>query len=69
MNVSIQRAAEVLGIGEQRLRIYIQRNRFDFAFAEKIGEKGINHNYFINAKGLADYVGKTVEEVTDNGYL
>jgi hypothetical protein len=67
MNISVHRAAEVLGIGEQRLRIYIQRKRFDFAFAEKFGEKGVNHNYFINAKGLADYVGKSIEEVTGNG--
>lgn len=63
MNVSVERAAEVLGIGQQTLRIFIQRNRYDFAFAEKNGAKGKNYIYFINAKGLADYVGKTIEEV------
>ena len=63
MNVSVERAAEVLGIAPQTLRVFIQRNRYDFAFAEKLGKKSINHMYFINAKGLADYVGKSIEEV------
>ena len=63
MNVSVERAAELLGIGQQALRIFIQRNRYSFAFAEKNGKQGKNHMYYINAKGLADYTGKTIEEV------
>lgn len=63
MNVSVERAAQILGIAPQTLRVFIQRNKYDFAFAEKLGKKSMNHMYFINAKGLADYTGKTIEEV------
>lgn len=63
MNVSVEKAAEMLGIAPQTLRVFIQRNKYDFAFAEKLGKNSKNYMYFINAKGLADYIGKSIEEV------
>lgn len=63
MNVPIKKAAKLLGISEQHLRIKIQRNRFDFASADILNEGGKNYAYFINAKGLAEYLGMTVDDL------
>ena len=67
MNVPIKKAADLMGISEQFLRVLIQKEKLPFASAVKMEEGNKRFNYFINAKGLADYVGKPIEEVTDNG--
>lgn len=63
LNVPINRAAALMGISEQHLRIRLQRNRYDFGSAEILKKNGSRYTYHINAKGLADYLGLTVEEV------
>ena len=63
MNVSVTRAAELMGISPHHLRIKIQKNRFSFASCDKLDESNKRFAYYINAKGLADHVGKTIEEV------
>lgn len=63
LNVPIKRAAALMGISEQHLRIRLQRNRYDFGSAEILKENGSRYTYHINAKGFADYLGLTVEEV------
>lgn len=63
MNVSIERTAELMGISEQFLRVLIQNGEFTFAKAVKMKDGNKRHNYYINSKGLAEHLGKTVEEV------
>ncbi len=64
MNVSIKKAADLMGISEQLLRVLIQNNKLPFASAVKMEEDNKRFNYYINANGLAQHIGKTIEEVT-----
>ena len=63
MNISIKKAADLMGISEQFLRVLIQREKLPFAYAVKTEETNKRYQYYINGKGLADYVGKSIEEV------
>ena len=63
MSVSIRKAADLMGISEQFLRVLIQNNRLPFASAVKMEEGNKRFNYYINAHGLAEHIGKTIEEV------
>ena len=60
MNVSIKKAADLMGISQQFLRVLIQNDKLPFAAAVKTKSQ---YQYYINGKGLADYVGKSIEEV------
>ena len=60
MNISIKKAADLMGISQQFLRVLIQNDKLPFATAVKVKS---HYHYYINAKGLADYVGKSIEEV------
>lgn len=54
-NVSIKQAAELLGKGEQFVRISLQRGTAPFGFATKLtGEK---FSYHISPRKLNDYLG------------
>lgn len=63
LNVSVEAAADMMGLSTHHLRIKIQKGRFDFASADKLREDNKNYAYYINARGLAEHLGKTVEEV------
>ena len=60
MSVSIKKAADLMGISQQFLRVLIQNDKLPFAAAVKTKSQ---YQYYINGKGLADYVGKSIEEV------
>lgn len=60
MNVPIKKAADLMGISEQFLRVLIQREKLPFATAVK---NKTQYQYYINSKGLAEHIGITVEEV------
>jgi hypothetical protein len=64
MNVPIKKAADLMGISEQFLRVLIQREKLPFAYAVKTEETNKRYQYYINSIGLAEHIGKTVEEVT-----
>lgn len=64
MSVSIKKAADLMGISEQFLRVLIQNNRLPFASAVKMEEGNKRFNYYINANGLANHLGVAVSEVT-----
>lgn len=64
MNIPIKKAADLMGISEQFLRVLIQREKLPFATAVKTEETNKRYQYYINGKGLAEHIGKTVEEVT-----
>ena len=64
MNISIKKAADLMGIRQQFLRVLIQREKLPFAYAVKTEETNKLYHYYINGKGLAEHIGKTVEEVT-----
>lgn len=61
MNIPIKKAADLMGISEQFLRVLIQNDKLLFATAVKTKSR---YQYYINGKGLAEHIGKTVEEVT-----
>lgn len=61
MSVSIKKAADLMGISQQFLRVLIQNDKLPFATAVKVKSQ---YHYYINGKGLAEHIGKTVEEVT-----
>ena len=63
MNISIKKAADLMGISEQFLRVLIQREKLPFAYAVKTEETNKRYQYYINSIGLAEHIGKTVEEV------
>ena len=63
MNVPVERAAELMGISPQHLRIKIQNNRFDFASCDKLDESNKRYAYYINSHGLAEHLGMSEEEV------
>lgn len=66
MNVSVNRAAELMGISPHHLRIKIQHNRFSFASCDKLGEGRVKFAYYINANGLAEHLGLSVSEVINS---
>ena len=63
MNVSVERAAELMGISPQHLRVKIQNNRFDFASCDKLSKSNKRYAYYINSHGLAQHLGISEEEV------
>ena len=63
MNVPVERAAELMGISPQHLRIKIQNNRFDFASCDKLGKSNKRFAYYINSHGLAEHLGISEKEV------
>ena len=63
MNVPVERAAELMGISPQHLRIKIQNNRFDFASCDKLDESNKRYAYYINSHGLAQHLGMSEEGV------
>ena len=60
MSISIKKAADLMGISQQLLRVLIHNDKLPFAAAVKTKSQ---YQYYINGKGLADYVGKSIEEV------
>jgi hypothetical protein len=64
MSVSIKKAADLMGISEQFLRVLIQKEKLPFASAVKMDNTSKRFNYYINANGLAEHIGKPIEEVT-----
>lgn len=65
MSVSIKKAADLMGISEQFLRVLIQKEKLPFASAVKMDNTNKRFNYYINANGLAEHIGKPIEEVTE----
>lgn len=65
MNVPIKKAADLMGISEQFLRVLIQKEKLPFASAVKMDNTNKRFNYYINANGLAEHIGKPIEEVTE----
>lgn len=63
LNVPVKVAADMMGLSPLHLRIKIQNGRFAFASADKLKTGNKRYAYYINAKGLAEHIGKTVEEV------
>ena len=63
MNVPVERAAELMGISPQHLRVKIQNNRFGFASCDKLGKNNKRYAYYINSHGLAEHLGITEKEV------
>ena len=63
MSVSIKKAADLMGISEQFLRVLIQNNKLPFASAVKMEEDNKRFNYYINANGLAQHLGLSTNEV------
>lgn len=63
MNVPIKRAADLMGISQQFLRVLIQHNKLSFAYAVKSRETNKQWTYYINAKGLAEHLGVEMSEV------
>ena len=63
MNVSVEGAAELMGISPHHLRVKIQNNRFSFASCDKLGSGNNRYAYYINSHGLAEHLGMTEEEV------
>lgn len=61
MNIPIKKAADLMGISQQFLRVLIQNDKLPFATAVKVKSQ---YHYYINSKGLAEHIGKTIEEVT-----
>ena len=64
MNVSTKKAADLMGISQQFLRVLIKNGEFQFAKAVKMKDGNKRLNYYINGYGLAEHLGKTIEEVT-----
>ena len=60
MNISIKKAADLMGISQQFLRVLIQNDKLPFAAAVKTKSQ---YQYYINSIGLAEHIGITVEEV------
>lgn len=60
MNVPIKKAADLMGISEQFLRVLIQNEKLPFATAVK---KKSQYQYYINSKGLSEHIGKEECEV------
>ena len=63
MNIPIKKAADLMGISEQFLRILIQNNKLSFASAVKMDNSNKRFNYYINANGLAEHLGISINEV------
>lgn len=64
MNIPIKKAADLMGISEQFLRVLIQKEKLPFASAVKMDNTNKRFNYYINANGLAEHLGVAVSEVT-----
>jgi hypothetical protein len=60
MNVPIKKAADLMGISEQFLRVLIQNEKLPFATAVKTKSQ---YQYYINSKGLSEHIGKEECEV------
>ena len=65
MNISIERAAKLMNVSPQFLRICLQRGVFDFGKAIKQNQNGNRYTYYINAKQFAEYIGKPIDEVIE----
>lgn len=63
MNVPVERAAELMGISPQHLRVKIQNKRFDFASCDKLSKSNKRYAYYINSHGLAKHLGISEKEV------
>lgn len=63
MNVPIKRAAELMGITPQHLRVKIQNKRFAFASCDKLKNDNKRFAYYINSHGLAEHLGIPESEV------
>ena len=63
MNVSIKKAADLMGISQQFLRVLIQHNKLPFAYAVKSKDTNKQWHYYINANGLSQHLGVSVSEV------
>lgn len=63
MNVPIKKAADLMGISEQFLRVLIRNEKLPFAYAVKAEETNKRYQYYINSKGLSEHIGKEEREV------
>lgn len=63
MNVPIKKAADLMGISEQFLRVMAQRESLPFARAVKMDNANKRFNYYICSKGLAEHLGVAESEV------
>ena len=63
MNVSIKKAADLMGISQQFLRVLIQNGEFPFATAVKMKDGNKRYHYYVSERGLAEHIGKSIEEV------
>lgn len=63
LNVSVERAAEIMGVSPMFLRLCLRDGDYSFGFAKKQKKDGNRYTYYINAKDFAEHVGKTIEEV------
>ncbi|MBQ8299482.1 MAG: hypothetical protein IJX99_06435 [Clostridia bacterium] len=61
-NVSIQRAAELMGKSQQYIRICLQRGSLPIGNAERMPGKS-KFNYYISPKLFSEYTGIPVEKI------
>lgn len=54
--ISVAKAAEIMGVSQQFVRIGLQRNLLPFGFATNMGG-GSRYTYYINPKQFQEYLG------------
>lgn len=54
--ISVAKAAEIMGVSQQFIRIGLQRNLLPFGFATNMGG-GSRYTYYINPKEFQEYLG------------
>ena len=59
-NISVKRAAEILGVSQQFVRIGLQREKLPIGTAVKMSSRW---TYHISPKLLQEYVGENTKEV------
>ena len=58
MNLSIEKAAKLMGVSKQFIRVGLRNNVFPFGYAVKIS--GNKYTYYISAKKFTEFTGIAV---------
>lgn len=68
MKITVEMAARILQKSNQFVRVGLQRKLLPFGFAVRIKEDNRSrHDYFINPKDFAEYVGISLNDLRDMG--
>ncbi|MGL5271658.1 MAG: hypothetical protein ACRC7I_14230 [Selenomonadaceae bacterium] len=62
-NISVKRAAEIMGKSQQFVRIGLQRGLLPFGTAVKENEQGKRVNYYISPGLFCNYVGISKSDI------